>query len=557
MKKKQIIGLIIVAVVIGGVLGWVVKPSGEEHNHTKVESASSIWTCSMHPQIRSNEPGSCPICGMDLIPLEADDPSANLDEISLTENARKLANVQTEVVGQSTSENEIRLSGKVKVNERLVQAQTAHFPGRIESLAVDFTGAYVEKGQVIARIYSPELVVAQRELQEAARYKDEQPSLYQGARRKLENWTIPAHQIDAIEEGSINMNAFPVLANVSGYVTDLNISQGEYVKQGAVMYVITGLNQVWISLDVYENQIASISKGDQVRYTVRSNPGREYTGVIDYLDPVIQGARRTLEARIVHDNSDLSLKPEMIVSAVVVSESTQAELTVPKSAVLWTGERSIVYVEQPTRTGVYQLRNVQLGQQLGDRYQVIGGLTAGEKVVVNGTFTVDAAAQLASKPSMMSNEEAGMFSVRSATQDKLKQLLDAYLRWETALHQDELSNARTSFAAFKAQAQRLAMSDFEGEAHDVYMEVMARLNVEGDESSIGFEAMRNEFNGASEAMIRLTEKIDYSTGNLYKLHCPMANSNTGADWLSTEPEVLNPYFGASMLKCGEVVTQLK
>ncbi|KAB2807688.1 efflux RND transporter periplasmic adaptor subunit [Phaeocystidibacter luteus] len=551
MKKKQIIGIIAVAIVAGA-LGWLIKPNHEAHNHTETVTESQIWTCSMHPQIRSNEPGNCPICGMDLIPLEEEGESANSHEISLTENARRLANVQTEVVGHSETSNEIRLSGKVKPDERLVQSQTAHFPGRIESLAVDFTGAYVEKGQVIARIYSPQLLVAQRELQEAARFKDSQPSLYQGARRKLQNWTIPAHQIDAIEAGSIDMNAFPVLANASGYVTALNVSQGDYIDRGTVMYEITGLEKVWISLDVYENQLNAISKGDEVTYTVRSNPGNKYTGVIDYLDPVLQGSRRTLEARVVHQNRGQELKPEMIVSAVVKPKVNSMQLSVPSSAVLWTGERSIVYVENPSSAGVYQLRNVELGQQIGRRYEVLKGLQSGEKVVINGTFTVDAAAQLASKPSMMSNESESKHAVSAQTEEKLRQLLSTYLEWENALHNDELEKARSAFNAFQDNASQFQMSDFAGPAHQVYMEAVSGLELSGSSASISIQELREQFYSASKALILLTEKIEYNTDELYVLHCPMANSNNGADWLSTQPEVLNPYFGSSMLRCGEV-----
>ncbi|GGH69764.1 efflux RND transporter periplasmic adaptor subunit [Phaeocystidibacter marisrubri] len=555
MKKKQIIGLIIVA-LCAGAIGWMVKPQSEEHHHhTEEASEAEIWTCSMHPQIRSNEPGDCPICGMELIPLEEENSAIDASEISLTENARKLANVQTEVVGRTDAMNEIRLSGKVKPDERLVQSQTAHFPGRIESLTVDFTGAYVDKGQVIARIYSPDLLVAQRELQEAARMKETQPHLYEGAKRKLQNWTIPTHQIEAMEKGTIDMNSFPVLANNSGYVTALNVAQGDYVNRGAVLYEITGLDKVWISLDVYENQLGSVSKGDKVTYTVRSQPGMEYTGVIDYLDPVLQGSRRTLEARVVHNNRNGELKPEMIVSAVVESDAVSSEISVPSSAVLWTGERSVVYVENPTNTGVYQLRNVELGQQLGRRYQVIDGLKAGEKVVVNGTFTVDAAAQLASKPSMMSSGEDAKLEVKSSTQDKLRELLSAYLDWQTALHRDDLPMARMAFRTFKDRAGELNMNDFEGAAHRAFMEVSSGLKVSGESETIAMEEMRTQFYSASMAMIQLTEKIEYETGSLYKLHCPMAHSDNGADWMSADPEVLNPYFGSSMLKCGEVVTQ--
>src|SRR5690554_995080 len=182
MKNRKTTYIALSTLIIGLFFGWLIFGSSEEstsqaeqHDHNE----KTIWTCSMHPQIRSQEPGDCPICGMELIPLsddkeEGDDPM----EIKMSPTAMQLAAVQTSIVSKQEPIKEVRLNGKVKTDERKVYSQSSHIPGRIEKLTVNFTGESVQKGQVLAYVYSPELVAAQEELFEAGKIKDAQPSLY-------------------------------------------------------------------------------------------------------------------------------------------------------------------------------------------------------------------------------------------------------------------------------------------------------------------------------------------------------------------------------------------
>lgn len=189
----------------GVLLGWLIKPSGNSveesatHEHEIFESGiSSIYTCSMHPQIRQKEPGDCPICGMDLIPLESDTEEVDPMSIRMTATAIQLADVQTVIIGKEKAIKRLRLSGKIQVDERLLFTQASHIPGRIEQLMVNFTGEYIAKGQPIALVYSPELVTSQEELLQAYKIKDEQPSLLNAAIAKLKNWKVTDEQIKQI-----------------------------------------------------------------------------------------------------------------------------------------------------------------------------------------------------------------------------------------------------------------------------------------------------------------------------------------------------------------------
>ena len=208
-ETKKIIKVALSTLILGLLFGWLLFGGSEnnnvdEHQHTDEMAGETIWTCSMHPQIRKNEAGACPICGMDLIPLEEDNNS-ELDPmaISMSQTAMQIANVSTEIVSKMKPIKSLRLNGKVQADERSVYSQSSHIPGRIERLMVNFTGEYVNKGQVIASIYSPELVTAQEELFEARKVVETQPQLFNAAKEKLKNWKLSDKQITQILESGV------------------------------------------------------------------------------------------------------------------------------------------------------------------------------------------------------------------------------------------------------------------------------------------------------------------------------------------------------------------
>lgn len=398
---------------IGGLmLGWLFfHSSNEKKQATEVatkEKESTIWTCSMHPQIQMHKPGKCPLCAMDLIPLSQNGVAMDSMAIHFTKEAAQLANVQTSVVSSQKAEMEVRLYGKIQADERLLQSQVAYIPGRIERLMVSFTGETVRKGQTLAIIYSPELVTAQQELLEAAKSKESQPEIYEAAKEKLRLWKLTDRQIAGIESSRRIKNNFEMVANASGIVTARRVNNGDYVAQGAVLYDIANLSRVWVMFDAYESDLPFLKKGDKVSYTVQALPGSIFTGSIVFIDPVIDATNRVSKVRLELANPSGKLKPEMFVSGKVVANLNEYrnKLVIPRSAVLWTGKRSIVYVKQAgTDEFNFKIRSIELGPMLGNSYVVISGLSDGEEIVTQGTFSVDAAAQLEGKPSMMNSDE--------------------------------------------------------------------------------------------------------------------------------------------------------
>lgn len=399
--------------VLGLLLGWIFFGGDGNDKHETVnahdhkELAETIWTCSMHPQIRQNKKGLCPICAMDLIPLKSGDSQEIVDpnELQMTESAMKLADIQILKVAKGGAVNKIYLQGKIEFDERNVSSLTARFGGRIERLYVNFTGQHVMKGQKLATIYSPKLVTAQKELLEAIKLKSSNPSFYKASRNKLRLWDLTEKQIDDIEKMGKPKKYFDYLSSLSGTITKRFVSLGEYKKEGALLFEVVDLNKVWVLFDAYESDLPWIQNGDKVKFNVPSLGGKEYMGKVSYIDPVIDPSTRVAKVRVELNNPRQKLKPEMFVNGIIESNKAAKvnKIIIPKSAVLWTGKRAIVYVKIPDRkTTTFIYRQIMLGSRTGEYYVVSKGLKEGEEIAVNGVFKIDAAAQLAGKKSMMS-----------------------------------------------------------------------------------------------------------------------------------------------------------
>lgn len=398
---------------------------------TTDEAGKIVWTCSMHPQIRLPEPGQCPICFMDLIPVEegggGGETRVSLRQISLDREARRLAEIETAKVVRTKLNVATRLFGEVAYDEGRQGAITARVAGRIDTLHIDTTGAYVQKGQPMAEIYSPELISAQAELIQAraalAELGSEGLELVRetsrrteaAAREKLRLLGLTTAQIDAVAERGEPREHVTLLAPMGGVVLEKHVVEGVYVATGADIYTIADLSRVWVVLKAYEKDVPFIKKGQAVSFEVQAIPGRTFTGKVVYVDPVVNQATRTVDVRLAVDNREALLKPGMFVTARVERsegaagakrETQETPLVVPASAPLVTGARAVVYVEDPEVPGRYEGREVVLGPRAGNLQVVLSGLEEGEMVVTKGNFKIDSAIQIIARPSMM-NPEAG------------------------------------------------------------------------------------------------------------------------------------------------------
>ncbi|MFT6053775.1 MAG: Cu(I)/Ag(I) efflux system membrane fusion protein [Roseivirga sp.] len=578
------LGLLIGAMFLGG---NTTSPSLDGHDgegHELEKNESGLWTCSMHPQVQASEPGSCPFCGMDLIPVAGEDDGANPQALKMSAAAMQLANIQTTVVSNTSASSELAINGRVMVDTRKVNVQTTHFEARIEKLYKNFEGEAVRKGDKIASLYSPELVTAQEELIEAKKMEKTNPVLLEAARRKLHHWKLSMEQINEIESSSKPMRNFDLLSDYDGVMTKKNVNNGDHLKEGGVLMEISDLSKVWAVFEVYEKDLPSIKIGQNIALSSSSNPTQKLNAKISFIEPSLNKTKRVVEVRADLDNRQGLFKPDMFLKGTIDLGTNQNVLSVAKSAVLWTGERSVVYLKTIDESGTYfQLREVKLGNASGENYQIIEGLKAGDEVVTNGAFTVDAEAQLKGKISMMNPTGGKTSSVHDhgdmemggagfqevalpAVQDysgstdakfnaQLNALTKAYINLKDLMVEGQ---AKPIQNAGKKAIESLAKVDMKltkGEGHMHWMALLEPMKVSLD-NIVGTEdraVQRLQFINLSKALINAVKSFGAANESpLYVQFCPMANDNKGATWISLKENIINPYFGDAMLTCGSV-----
>ena len=573
--KKRTYGIYLLLIIGGILLGWLLfgrggsddlhdvhDDHGHDHDHTEIQGSADVeYTCSMHPQVRQDEPGDCPICGMDLIPVSDEDDHQDDDPFLFTmqESHGRWANVQTGKVESVHSGTTMRLTGKVTVNEKEQRRITAHFPGRIEQLFADYTGRFIRQGERLATLYSPEMMQAQQELIQAAAGKETQPRLYESARQRLKLFNLTESQIDLIETSGQASSNTDVYATQSGYLTERSVSQGDYVSTGQTMFAIASLNNVWVELDAYERQLGLIQPGDDAAVQIAAHPGEEFGGRVEFVDPFLDTRTRSARVRLTVANRDNMLKPGMLVNATLSSAAMhQSLIVIPSTALLWTGSRSVVYVKRPQQDGFsFEFREIETGARTDDGYIILSGLTEGEEIAVNGVFAIDAAAQLRGHHSMMAPPERT--SIPEPFRSNLESLFEIYFDLKNALADDDPDTALEQGQRLHQQLEETGEHSLDGEHHMFWMERYSEI----DESIMQFvqsadmEEMRVHFEPLSEAFIETARTLGAIGQTWYVAYCPMVDGDRGAYWLSEFEEISNPYFGSMMLRCGEVRETLR
>lgn len=642
--KKRILryGGIALLILFSGWIGSRVGSPKEEHrthdHPSEHEAGPTVWTCSMHPQVKLPKPGQCPICFMDLIPLEPDGDAVGEDRavrLSMSENAKVLAGIVSAPVVRGNVHTDIRLTGKMEFDETRLEMITARVPGRIDRLYVDYTGVPVRKGDHLAEIYSPELVTLQKELLEAFRAVERlTPDIsdlvrgsvqrtFNAAKEKMRLLGFSDREIQLVLNRGTTTDHMTIRAGGNGVVLKKLVEEGAYVQTGAPMFHIGDLRGLWVLLDAYESDLAWIRLGQRVEFNVEAFPGETFSGKVSFIDPVVSPQTRTVKVRAEVENADGRLKPDMFVRArikaavsksgsvrnaslrgkwispmhpqivkdrpgncdicgmplvraeelgYVTSEVAESDpLIIPATAPLYTGERSLVYVEVPdVEKPTYEAREVALGPRVDEFYIVKSGLEVGEMVVVNGAFKIDGELQIRAKPSMMSPEGDALAgghgghnhgtletnageSINDEFGASLQKLIDKYLVLANALADDNLPQAKevleeVTRLVVETDAQQARKYSGWENARKSLVKSLAHVPDLQD-----IDAARVVFEKVSEQMIGLEKR--YMKGHAdthYLAYCPMAFNNKGAYWIQDKKGIRNPYFGAQMLKCGEI-----
>ncbi|AQT69482.1 Cation efflux system protein CusB precursor [Anaerohalosphaera lusitana] len=351
INSSKVLGIILLLGFVF-VLGYLAKPIDQTHaDHAAAEDTAEEqvqWTCSMHPQILQDEPGDCPICGMDLIPLESGEDGGAPRQISFSEAAVKLMDVETSVVQRKFVEAEIDMVGKIDYDETRVKNIAAWVPGRLDRLFVDYTGIDVRKGDHMVKLYSPELLADQQALLSAIKSANKLKSDGSEMASKLANNNIAAarerlrllgltnHQIEEIEKAGEPSEHITIYAPIGGVVIHKNATEGMYVETGTKIYTIADLSQVWVKLDAYESDMMWIRYGQTVDFTSEAYPGEVFTGKIAFIDPILNEETRTVKLRVNVQNPGRKLKPGMFVRATVTPKvSMGGQVMDPSMAGKW------------------------------------------------------------------------------------------------------------------------------------------------------------------------------------------------------------------------------
>jgi len=573
--------------IICFILGYLIgnKNEPEIHNHGKTQNSKiNIWTCSMHPQIKLPEAGQCPICFMDLIPLVSGEEETTGNRITMSENARKLAEIQTTRVIRKKVEKEILLSGKIDYDETNVYHISAWTGGRLDKLYADYTGLEVKKGDPLVEIYSPELFSVQQELIQIKRqydiYKGQNNKLaksskitLEATREKLKLLGLKDNQIKQLENNSIPQKNITIPSTSSGVIIKKYFDEGMYVKTGMAIYEVVDLSQLWVMLYAYEKDLPFIQLGQKVEMKIKALPDESIIGRVDFISPIINEQTRSGKIRINIDNRQGKLKPGMFVQAKIYAKidsngkivnpnkkHKNYPIVIPASAPLITGKRAVVFVkltdkDEPT----YETREIILGPAAGDYYIVLKGLKEGEYVVTSGNFKIDSAMQLEDKLSMMNQKIKKSDEKYPASKEfhtSLSQLYSSYFALRESLADDNFSKSKLNFKNIYQSVLKIQPDKkFDIDALLKWRSIGKQINesTQNYNNIENIKILRYNFEKISNAILDMEKYFGHSDSSIYyEAFCPMAFDNRGAPWLQNFKQIDNPYFGASMLRCGEI-----
>ena len=380
-------------------LGGCMKKPGS------VQSDVDYYTCTMHPSVRSQDPqGKCPICGMGLVPVmkrgaalsAASMDKNNADEFTVPVERQQQIGVTYATVVRKPLHHTIRAVGQVNYDALLRWAFVARVDGYVQQLDVTSPGQFVEKDQPLISIYSPDLLTTEREFVMFLRMRDEAPSrearetpesLIAAAKIRLKQWNVTDAQIAELEKTRTPGEYLILRSPFRGVVQEVPAQQGANIKTGDPLVEVADLSSVWVWADFYEDELAMLKQGQKVVVTTKSFPDDKFEGEIALINPFLDVANRTSKVRIDIPNPDFKLRPGMYAN-VELSMDMGYGLTVPVSAIMPTGERYIVFVDKGG--GKLEPRKVQLGNKIGDSYEVKSGLVEGERVVASANFLIDA-----------------------------------------------------------------------------------------------------------------------------------------------------------------------
>ncbi len=605
--------------------GWVTangfSGGGDEAVVAADGGEEKRYICPMMCTPPSTEPGRCPVCAMELVEATG---GGGGDGISVTIEpaARRLAGIQTATSKIGEVNRTIRTIGSIDFDESRLSTISAYIDGRLEELYADYVGVEVKEGDDLALIYSPKLYSAQTEFvtsiesKSVGRFSLSSSDMQAMARENLSELGMTTGQIDALRQSGKPQSRIRIKSPQTGTVLEKAAVEGDYVKTGQMIYRIADLTSVWMMLDLFPDDAASVRFGQQVEAEIQSNPGEVFTGRVAFIDPTVNSTTRTVRVRVEVMNFDGELRPGDYATARISVPAISAEMvydpalagkyispmhpqvirdepgecplcgmdliptsqlgyspepveaqrvvTVPREAVLLAGQHGVIYVE--TEPGRFEIRRVAVGAMNDDRAIIVEGMTAGETVATNGNFLIDSQMQLAGNPSLMDPSKAPSYSpgplmlpnrdptmLAGESGEQFDRAYKAYFEIQSALAAD-LTPPPVALNTLLDSLNKLEMfPDVPDDAQSRF--ASARRGASRMDGSL--ETAREANRSVSHAMLHAaTMASGPKTANqLTHYYCPMVPGG-GGDWMQLGGELANPYWGDEMLRCGELVREM-
>lgn len=535
------------------------------------------YTCPMHPQIIQDKPGTCPICGMDLVPVTA---GGDKTEVTLSESQIELANITVQRVSIQEIGNSLLLNGRLKADENQTEIISTRVPGRLDKLFLKETGARITQGQVIYEIYSEQLLTFQQEfllaLEQTSSIDNKRYQSYlQAAKKKLWLYGMTEAQINDLSKSKVTNPRIQFVAPASGIITEVMVSEGQYVTEGAAIYRLEKLNRLWVEAELYPNEASLIKLGEPVTIYVNGFENQPMESTVIFLSPEYRQGSQIFILRAALSNPDYQFVPGMQ-TEIVFEHSKKKALTLPADAVI--REENGGHVYRKTGKGIFKAQMVTTGLENFNKVEVTGGIEEGDTVVVTGAYLLyseivlkkganpmaghhhgQATEQTTASSQLRTKVEEKPISVDPKFSQQLRGVVTSYLKVKDALVASDTKNAATQIMDITDNLKKVDMSLLKGDAHLKWMEQLKVMegSIKLIEAAKDIEIQRASFSQLTDALYASIKVFHVEGLQAYYQYCPMAFDNKGAYWISREEQISNPYFGDQMLRCGETKETLK
>ena len=537
------------------------NPAATSGQPAKTERKLLYYQSAMHPWIKSPKPGRCTICGMELTPVYEGDAGFDAsggDVVPLTQNMIQVMNVQTAEAQMRPLKRTLTVAGMIDDNATRHRVLSAYIPGRIQKLQVNYVGAEVKEGQPLAEFYSPALLQAERE------YRTVTGELRSSIALRLLQMGLTTAQIEALTNKPADKLTSQILAPLSGTVVEQNVYEGQYVQEGEKLFEIADFSTMWFQFRAYEQDLPWIKVGLKVDVTTPSHPGRIFTGNISFIEPNFDPVTRSTKVRVELENptseSGHRMLHRLYADGLVELDATNT-LTIPRAAVIETGPEAVAYVDQGG--GAYARRVLKLGRRGDTLVEVTSGLSAGDKVVVNGNLLIDGQAEMNrsfAEPAATNAPAIALPALTDAQRKAVKDFLALADAITVSLAADKLDEFNAQAA--KSHAAMPALMDAFADADKAWHPLLKSIEESGHlEKADDLKAARKIFHPFSNAAVALTQALrrnDKEFASLKVFRCPMTKTvfpgaPASADWMQLKPDINNPYMGVQMHDCGTEV----